>query len=115
MPGVLCPVDWAESKYGVAICGKVNFHNLIRFAISAVPGVNDVVCSKSIDVLEKGCPLNFKEYLKNKNTCAQSYISKGTVLIDRLSDDKVFDILIRWSFADYLWEWLSDSCSEYIE
>ena len=71
--------------------------------------------TKSIDVLEKGCPLNFKEYLKNKNTCAQSYISKGTVLIDRLSDDKVFDILIRWSFADYLWEWLSDSCSEFIE
>jgi len=71
--------------------------------------------TKSIDVLEKGCPLNFKEYLRNKNTCAQSYISKGTVLIDRLSDDKVFDILIRWSFADYLWEWLSDSCSEFIE
>jgi len=69
----------------------------------------------SIDVLEKGCPLNFKDYLQNKNTCAQSYISKGTVLIDRLSDDKVFDILIRWSFADYLWEWLSDSCSEFIE
>ena len=70
---------------------------------------------KSIDVLEKGCPLNFKEYLKNKNTCAQSYISKGTVLIDRLSDDQVFDILIRWSFADYLWDWLSDSCSEFVD
>ena len=70
---------------------------------------------KSIDVLEKGCPLNFNEYLSKKNTCAQSYISKGTVLIDRLSEDKVFDILIRWSFADYLWEWLTDSCKEFAE
>ena len=52
----------------------------------------------SIDVLEKGCPLNFKDYLKNKNTCAQSYISKGTVLIDRLSDDKVFDKLLSFIF-----------------
>ena len=50
VPGVACPEYWAESEYGVSICGKVNFHNLIRFAISAVPGVNDVVCAKRIDV-----------------------------------------------------------------
>ena len=35
--------------------------------------------------------------------------------IDRLSEDQVFDILIRWSFADYLWDWLSDSCSEFVD
>ena len=70
---------------------------------------------KSIDVIQKGCPLNFKEYLNKKDTCAQSYISKATVLIDRLADDKVFDILVRWSMAEYLWSWLEDSSLEFSE
>ena len=69
---------------------------------------------KSIEVLTKACPLNFDQYLTKGNSCAQSYISKATVLIDRLSDDLVFDILVRWSFADYLWDWLADSSNEFI-
>ena len=69
---------------------------------------------KSIDVLTKACPLNFDQALTKGNTCAQSYISKATVLIDRLSDDLVFDISVRWSFADYLWDWLADSSNEFI-
>ena len=69
---------------------------------------------KSIEVLTKACPLNFDQYLTKGNSCAQSYISKASVLIDRLSDDLVFDISVRWSFADYLWDWLSDSSNEFI-
>ena len=69
---------------------------------------------KSIEVLTKACPLNFDQYLTKGNSCAQSYISKATVLIDRLSDDLVFDISVRWSFADYLWDWLADSSNEFI-
>ena len=68
---------------------------------------------KSIEVLSKGCPLNFKKYLNAKDTCAQSYISKATVFIDRLADDQIFDISVRWSFAEYLWEWLEDASLEF--
>jgi len=68
---------------------------------------------KSIEVLSKGCPLNFKKYLSSKDTCAQSYISKATVFIDRLADDQIFDISVRWSFAEYLWEWLEDASLEF--
>ena len=48
-----------------------------------------------------------------KDTCAQSYISKATVFIDRLADDQIFDISVRWSFAEYLWEWLEDASLEF--
>ena len=68
----------------------------------------------SIDVLSKGCPLNFKKYLCAKDTCAQSYITKATVFIDRLSNDQIFDIYVRWSFAEYLWDWLKDASLEFI-
>ena len=68
---------------------------------------------KSIEVLSKGCPLNFKKYLNSKDTCSQSYINKATVFIDRLADDQIFDISVRWSFAEYLWEWLEDASLEF--
>ena len=41
-------------------------------------------------------------------------LSKATVLIDRLSDEPVFDISVRWSFAEYLWDWLADSSNEFV-
>ena len=69
---------------------------------------------KSIEVLSKGCPLNFKQYLNIKDSCAQSYISKASVFIDRLADDQIFDISVRWSFAEYLWDWLEDSSKEFL-
>lgn len=68
----------------------------------------------AIDVLSKSCSLDFKLNVSEKDTCAQTYINKATVLIDRLSEENIFDISVRWSFAEYLWEWLSDSCREYI-
>ena len=68
---------------------------------------------KSIEVLTKGCPLNFKKYLNAKDTCAQSYISKATVFIDCLAEDQIFDISVRWSFAEYLWDWLKDASLEF--
>tara|TARA_B100000965_G_scaffold353852_1_gene330017 strand:+ start:233 stop:796 length:564 start_codon:yes stop_codon:yes gene_type:complete len=69
---------------------------------------------KSIEVLSKGCPLNFKQYLNIKDSCAQSYISKASVFIDRLADDQIFDISVRWSFAEYLWDWLEDASKEFL-
>ena len=69
---------------------------------------------KSIEVLSKGCPLNFKQYLNMKDSCAQSYISKASVFIDRLADDQIFDISVRWSFAEYLWDWLEDASKEFL-
>ena len=69
---------------------------------------------KSIEVLSKGCPLNFKQYLNIKDSCAQSYISKASVFIDRLADHQIFDISVRWSFAEYLWDWLEDASKEFL-
>mgnify|MGYP006269638317 FL=1 len=69
----------------------------------------------AIDVLSKSCSLDFKRSVSEKDTCAQTYINKATVLIDRLSEENIFDISVRWSFAEYLWDWLSDSSREYIK
>jgi sarcosine oxidase subunit gamma len=69
----------------------------------------------SNEILSKGTPLDLKSYICNKDMCAQTYIAKATVLIDRLSNEPMYDISVRWSYAEYLWEWLVDASYEFTE
>ena len=84
-----------------------NLNENLKTSFYALTDVSDYYLTmrlsgpKSIEVLSKACPLNFEKNLLKKNSCAQSYISKATVLIDRLSDEPIFDISVRWSFAEY--------------
>ena len=69
----------------------------------------------SNEVLSKGTSLDLKTYICNKDMCAQTYIAKATVLIDRLSNEPMYDISVRWSYAEYLWEWLIDASYEFTD
>jgi sarcosine oxidase subunit gamma len=71
--------------------------------------------SNSNEILSKGTSLDLKSYICNKDMCAQTYIAKATVLIDRLSNEPMYDISVRWSYAEYLWEWLVDASYEFTE
>ena len=41
-------------------------------------------------------------------------IAKSSGMIVRTGDDS-YELLIRRSFANYLWEWLSDACQEFVQ
>ena len=110
-------VLWLGPNEYLILCSDENKSNIInnlkeklKESFYALTDVSDYYLTmrlsgpKSIEVLSKACPLNFEKNLLKKDSCAQSYISKATVLIDRLSDEPVFDISVRWSFAEYLWD-----------
>ncbi len=64
------------------------------------------------DVLAKGCTLDLHPRVFTSGRCAQTLISKAGALI-RQRDDAFFEIIVRRSFADYLWRWLEDAAGEY--
>jgi sarcosine oxidase subunit gamma len=45
--------------------------------------------------------------------CAQSHLAKAPILIRQVDESPSFEIVVRRSFADYLWVWLEDAASEY--
>ena len=45
--------------------------------------------------------------------CAQTRLAKAPVLVRRLDDGGAYEIVVRRSFADYLWLWLEDAAAEY--
>lgn len=71
-------------------------------------------------LLAKACPLDFHPSKFPLGHCAQSLGAKAdiTVLLveegkDGQGDGPTFEVMVRRSFAVYLWSWLEDAAHEY--
>lgn len=67
----------------------------------------------ALDVLAKGCTLDLHPRVFGSGRCAQSSIAKSGALIRHVDETPTLDIVVRRSFADYLWQWLTDAAAEY--
>lgn len=65
------------------------------------------------DLLAKGCPLDLHPRAFGVDRCAQSHLAKAPILVRQVDEAPSFEIVVRRSFADYLWVWLEDAASEY--
>jgi sarcosine oxidase subunit gamma len=64
-------------------------------------------------VLSKGCALDLHPSVFAAGACAQTGLAKAGVIIRPLHGESGFDVLVRRSFADYLWQWLLRAGREY--
>ena len=64
-------------------------------------------------LLSKGCSLDLHPSVFGAGACAQTGLAKASVIIRPLSGESGFDVLVRRSFADYLWQWLLRAGREY--
>jgi len=67
-------------------------------------------------VLAKGCPLDLDASIFKPGDAASSLVAKATVVLRLLADEAagaVFHLLVRRSFAEYLYRWLEDAGREY--
>lgn len=59
------------------------------------------------ELLAAGCTLDLHPLVFTPGCCAQSGLAKATVLLARPENTDGFDVIVRRSFADYLWQWLA--------
>ncbi len=67
----------------------------------------------SRDALEKGCTLDLHPRAFAPGQCAQTLLSHSGMLISPRGDGSGFELVVRRSFADYVFVWLEDACAEY--
>lgn len=88
-----------------------------RFAaVTDVSGGQTVITlsgRRAREVLAKGCTLDLHPRAFGPGRCAQSRIAKSAALIRQTDESPAFEIVVRRSFADYLWQWLEDAAREY--
>lgn len=91
--------------------------NGMHYALNELSGGQTVITVSgphSLDVLSKGCTLDLHPRVFGPSQCAQSQLAKASALIiPRASNLSAFDLIVRRSFAEYLWRWLIKSGSEF--
>jgi len=86
---------------------------------SAVVDVSDyytvlrVTGNRARDVLAKGCPLDLHPSKFQTGNCAGSLYNKATIRLVQMDDTPTFDIMVRWSYAEYLWKHLVKAAEEW--
>ena len=67
-------------------------------------------CSR--DVLAKACTLDLHPQVFQQGQCAQTLVAKTDALLWPQNETDI-NLIVRRSFADYLWAWLIDAAYEY--
>lgn len=65
------------------------------------------------DVMIKGCAIDLHPREFGPGQCVQSHLGRITVLFDQTDEVPSYDILVRASFAEYLWMYLEDAGLEF--
>lgn len=71
--------------------------------------VIEMVGPRAREILAKGCPLDLHPSVFGPGRCAQSRLARALVTIAQIDATPRFEIIVRRSFADYLWRWLIDA------
>jgi len=67
--------------------------------------------ARAREVLAQGCALDFHPRVFAPGQCAQSQIARASALILQVDAAPAFEIVVRRSFAAYLWLWLRDAAA----
>ena len=68
---------------------------------------------KARELLSKGTPLDVHQAEFRAGMCAQTRFGHASVLIGCMDDAPGFQIQVRWSFSEYLWQFLVEGTREY--
>ena len=58
-------------------------------------------------LLARGCSLDLHHSAFTLDACAQTHVARAQVLLIKVDQPAVFELLVRRSFADYLWRWMA--------
>jgi len=87
----------------------------VHCAVTAVSGGQVAIELQGAQVralLAKECPLDLEGPELAPGRCAQTRLAKAAVLLRPL-EGGAMELIVRRSFADYLWTWLGDAAAEY--
>src|SRR5690606_35088618 len=91
----------------------------LQGVFASVVDVGEPFCSiqtsgpEAATTLPKGCPLDLEAGVFPAGRCAQSLLSKADILLWMTAEEPAFEVIVRRSFADYVWRWLCDASQEF--
>jgi len=101
-----CPLQDLEVRLAALHTALSGYHH-------AIVDVSDYYTVLKLDgpdastLLAKACPLDLHPDVFAVGDCTQTRFGHASVLIHKLTDNPAYNIQVRWSFTEYLWDYLS--------
>ncbi len=114
----MSPDEWLITVPGLAAFDVESaFHEKMIGHYSLVNGsggatILEISGKHAVDVMKKSSPIDFHLDHFPVGKVVSSVFAKSGAVIRRLDADR-FELVIRRSFADYLWLWIQDASLEY--
>ena len=67
----------------------------------------------SREILMKGCSLDIHPSVFRTGCSAQIDLGLANIILLKTADEPIYQIIVRASFASYLWDWLVDAAHEF--
>lgn len=121
-----CVVCWLRPTEWLVLTERNNVLQLQSELRAALAGAHAAVVDLSsaqtlieirgahaADTLSKGTTFDLHPRTFAEGQCTRTLLTKTTVFIRVVEPGQAFQVIVRRSFADYLWQWLRDAASEY--
>lgn len=112
----LSPDEWllvtpGDREHDIAQALRAALAELFA-AVTVLSGGQTVIVlegGRAREVLARGCTLDLHPRVFGPERCAQSLLGKAPIQIRQVNELPCFELIVRRSFADYLWLWLQEN------
>jgi len=73
----------------------------------------EITGPRSRDLLAKGCAIDLHPRVFTTGDCAQTALARVRVTLRQLDDTPAYQVLVERSYAQFLWDWLTDAALEF--
>lgn len=102
-PAVLAALEDALAGRSFAACDVTGYYTAV-----------ELTGPHARDVLEKGCTLDLHPRAFAPGQCAQTLLSHAGIVLRPLGGDgTAWELIVRRSFADYVFAWIEDAAGEF--
>ncbi len=103
-----CPIEELNSLIDLGREKLAKFHHALvdvsdYYTVLRLEGTDSEI------LLAKACPLDLHSSKFPVETCAQTRFGNASILLDRRGKASSFDIQVRWSYAEYVWDYLAQA------
>jgi sarcosine oxidase subunit gamma len=111
---LLLTADGAQDELLERLHAALADHHAAITDVSDLRANFEIKGPHSRDLLAKGCAVDLHPRVFKTGDCALAALARVRVTLRQVGDAPAYQVLVERSYAQYLWDWLTDAALEFV-